>query len=395
MLTPVSQDRLNGKLQVAFLSSCLPRKCGIALFSASLSRALENYLGQDAISFIAMNNNERYNYSPRVIFEVEQEKLEDYFQAASILNSSAVDVVSLQHEFGLFGGPDGNYLRVLLKHLKKPVVTTCHTVLQDPSPGQKKTFTEIASYSRELVVMNKLAIELLTNVYDIPLHKIRLIPHGVPEKEYKVPSFYKEQLNLQDRFLIITFGFVSPNKGIENMLNALPAVVRKHPRVLYMVVGATHPVEKKHNGEDYRRKLEAQVKQMGLSRNVLFIDAFVEDETLDCLVGAADLVVCPYYSEAQITSGVLSTALSKGKAIISTPFLHAREALADGCGSLVDAGDATALAKETINLIDNSRKRTAMAKKAYDLGRLMGWNNVSAAYLETFSDVVKPAVAVK
>jgi len=395
MLTPVSQDRLNGKLQVAFLSSCLPRKCGIALFSASLSRALENYLGQDAISFIAMTNNERYNYSPRVIFEVEQEKLEDYFQAASILNSSAVDVVSLQHEFGLFGGPDGNYLRVLLNHLKKPVVTTCHTVLQDPSPGQKKTFTEIASYSRELVVMNKLAIELLTNVYDIPLHKIRLIPHGVPEKEYKVPSFYKEQLNLQDRFLIITFGFVSPNKGIENMLNALPAVVRKHPRVLYMVVGATHPVEKKHNGEDYRRKLEAQVKQMGLSRNVLFIDAFVEDETLDCLVGAADLVVCPYYSEAQITSGVLSTALSKGKAIISTPFLHAREALADGCGSLVDAGDATALAKETINLIDNSRKRTAMAKKAYDLGRLMGWNNVSAAYLETFSDVVKPAVAVK
>ena len=179
------------------------------------------------------------------------------------------------------------------------------------------------------------------------------------------------------------------------MLNALPAVVRKHPRVLYMVVGATHPVEKKHNGEDYRRKLEAQVKQMGLSRNVLFIDAFVEDETLDCLVGAADLVACPYYSEAQITSGVLSTALSKGKAIISTPFLHAREALAGGSGKLVNAGDAAALARETINLIENSRERTAMSKKAYDIGRLMGWSNVSAEYMKTFTSVVKPALALK
>ena len=302
-----------------------------------------------------------------------------------------MDVVSLQHEYGLFGGPDGSYIKVFLKHLQKPVVTTFHTVLQNPSPGQKKAFMETAAWSQALVVMNRLAIDMMTDIYYIPRSKIHLIPHGVRETEYKNPSYYKQQLQMKDRFLILTFGFLSPNKGIETMLEALPAVVEKHPEVLYMVLGITHPVEKKHNGEAYRKSLELLVKELDLDRNVLFIDAFVDDEAMDCYVGAADLVVCPYHSEAQITSGVLSTALSKGKAIISTPYLHAREALTGGRGRLVNAKDPAAMSAAVLHLVENFRERQALAEKAYALGRRMGWSNVSRQYLETFADVMAPA----
>ena len=396
MLFPkLSSVELKERLQIAFVSSCLPRKCGIATFSANLSRALENNIGTDATSFIALNNNGCYDYRAPVFFEIEEDNLEDYCHAADLVNFSGVDVVSLQHEFGLFGGPDGIYITEFLKHLQKPVVTTCHTVLQNPSPGQKKAFMETAAFSQALVVMNKLAIAFMTDIYDIPRSKIHLIPHGVTETEYMIPSFYKQQLQLHDRFLALTFGFLSPNKGIEVMLEALPAVAKKHPDVLYIVLGITHPVEKRHNGEKYRKSLESLVKELNLTRNVLFIDEFVDDNAMDCYVGAADLVVLPYHSEGQITSGVLSTALSKGKAIVSTPYLHAREALAGGRGRLVKVKDSAAMSSAVLHLVENPRERQALAKKAYALGRQMGWSSVSRQYLETFADLVDPAVKVR
>ena len=376
-------------MQVAFVSSCLPRKCGIATFSAHLSQALEKNVGSSAAAFIALNNNSSYDYPPQVIDKIEQDNPYDYYKAARRINSSKVGVVSLQHEFGLFGGPDGIYIKEFLKHLEKPVVTTFHTVLQSPSPGQKKAFKEVAAYSQALVVMNKLAISFMTDIYNIPRSKIYLIPHGVSETEYREPSSYKGQLELQDRLLILTFGFLSPNKGIETMLKALPAAVEKHPHVLYMVLGITHPEEKKHNGEAYRQSLEGLVKKLELTRNVLFIDAFVDDEAMDCYVGAADLVVCPYHSETQITSGVLSTALSKGKAIISTPYLHAREALAEGRGLLVNAKDPVAMAAAVLRLANNPLERQILAERAYALGCQMGWSNVSRQYLEVFADVME------
>lgn len=391
----LSSVDLQERMQVAFVSSCLPRMCGIATFSANLSQALEKNVGFDAASFIALNNNGRYDYPPRVMFEIEEDRLEDYHHAAEVINASEIDVVSLQHEFGLFGGPDGIYITEFLKHLQKPVVTTCHTVLQNPSSGQKEAFKKTAALSRAMVVMNRLAISFMTDIYKIPRTKIHLIPHGVSETDYKVPSYYKQKLQMQERFHILTFGFLSPNKGIEIMLEALPAVVNEYPEVLYLVLGITHPVEKKHNNETYRKKLELLVRELDLTRNVLFIDAFVDDKVMDCYVGAADLVVCPYHSGGQITSGVLSTALSKGKAIISTPYLHAKEALAGGRGILVNAKDPAALSAAVMHLVENPREREEMAEKAYALGRRMGWSSVSRQYLETFADVMKPAVKLR
>ncbi len=254
---------------------------------------------------------------------------------------------------------------------------------------------EISANSQALVVMNRLAIDLMTDIYGLSRSKIHLIPHGVSETPYRNTIRDKQRLRLKDRFLILTFGFLSPNKGIETMLKALPEVVKKHPRVLYIVLGITHPVEKKHNGEVYRESLEALVKKLGLENNVLFVNSFVDDETMDCYVGAADLVVCPYHSGGQITSGVLSMALSRGKAIISTPYLHAREALSRGRGKLVEARNPLAMSKAVLQLIENPRRRLAMAEKAYALGRQMGWSNVSRKYLNTFAEAMERTKEVR
>jgi glycosyltransferase involved in cell wall biosynthesis len=375
------------RLRIAFVGSCLPRKCGIATFSASLSQALEGVLGRGAASFVALNNNQHYGYSPSVISQIEQETPEDYRKAAEIINESAVDVVSLQHEFGLFGGPDGIYITDFLSQLKKPVVTTLHTVLENPSQGQRKVFMEVAVFSQVLVVMNEMAISIMTEKYDIPRAKIRIIPHGVPDSFYIDPSFYKNQLLLSERFIILTFGFLSPNKGIEVMLQALPPIIKKHPETLYIILGITHPGVKKQHGEEYRESLVALAKREEIADNVLFVDEFVDDATLTRYLGAADLVVCPYHSEGQITSGVLSNALGMGKAIISTPYLHAREALAGGRGVLVNFKDNAGLAEAVLQLVENPAERLALAGRAYVLGRQMGWNRVTGLYLEVFENL--------
>lgn len=374
------------QMEIAIVSSCLPRRCGIATFSSHLSQAIEENIGPRS-SFIPLNNNGSFAYPQQPICEIDQENLRDYYEAAGKINSAAVDVVSLQHEFGLFGGSDGIFINAFLKHVKKPVVTTFHTVLQTPSAGQKEAFKNTAALSSSLVVMNRLAISFMTEIYGIPASKINLIPHGVRETEYKEPSHYKNKLACDDRFLILTFGFLSPNKGIETVLKALPAAVKKNPRLLYMVLGITHPVEKKSNGEKYRASLKKMVTDLKLGKNVLFIDAFLDDEEMDLYIGASDLVVCPYNSEAQITSGVLSIALSKGKTIISTPYLHAKEALTEGRGCLVNCCDPAAMSTAIIHLMENPLERQSMADKALALGRQMSWGNVSRQYLNLFSKV--------
>ncbi len=386
LATPFAQPKK--RLRIAFVSSCLPRKCGIATFSASLSQALEVTLGSGAASFVALNNNQCYDYPPSVFCEIERDNPADYCRAAEMVNASAVDVVSLQHEFGLFGGPDGIYIADFLNHVKKPVVTTLHTVLPEPSPGQNKAFIEVTAFSRALVVMNQTAINIMTDKYHIPREKIHLIPHGVPESFFIDPSYYKHFLQLNGRFVILTFGFLSPNKGIEVVLQALPEVIAKHPETIYIVLGITHPEVKRNFGEEYRESLIELAERNGITDHVLFINDFVDDLALNRYLGAADVVICPYHSETQITSGVLSNALGKGKAVISTPYLHAREVLADGSGILVNFKDTVGMADAILYLLENREERLALAGKAYLLGRQMGWAGISHQYLALFENVV-------
>lgn len=380
------------RLRIAFISSCLPRRCGIATFTDSLSKALESNLGRNASFFIALNNiKEGYSYPPEVLFQIEQDKLADYRSAAALINSCNVDLVSLQHEFGLFGGPDGNYIVELLGNLTKPVVTTLHTVLTRPTPGQYKAFIEVAAFSQHLVVMNELALNILKDIYDIQEQKINLIYHGVPDIPYIDPLFYKHQLNLVDRQVILTFGFLSPNKGIELMIEALPPVAKKHPEALYIILGITHPVVKRHHGEEYRGMLEKMVKDYSLEKNVLFLDEFVDDFTLGTYLGAADIVACPYHSEEQITSGVLSNALGRGKAIISTPYHHAREALSGGRGRLVNFKDPSGLTEALLELLEDREMRDFMATQAFALGKEMSWSKVAREYIDLFEHTVDEA----
>ena len=377
---------------MAFVGSSLPRRCGIATFTANLSKALETYWGKGSGVYIALNDTVKgYNYAPQVIGQISQEKLDDYRQAAALVNTTAVDLVSLQHEFGLFGGPAGNYITEFLGRVEKPVVTTLHTVLANPVPELRKTLIEIAAFSQNLVVMNELAIDILTTVYKINPEKIRLIPHGVPDTPYIDSLYYKHQLGFAGREVILTFGFLSPNKGIETMLQALPPVVEKHPQTLYIILGVTHPVVKKQQGEAYRESLEKMVEELGLQKHILFQNEFVDDETLDRYLGAADLVVCPYHSGEQITSGVLSIALGKGKVVISTPYLHAQEVLAGGRGKLVDFKDHAGFSAALDELLGNKTKRQQLARKALALGREMTWPKVAQKYTVLFEKAVQEA----
>lgn len=393
LYSPTGTKEVKKRLQVAIVSSVLPRRCGIATFSSHLSRGIGYILGREATNYVAMNDNESYEYLQKVIYQIEKDNPEDYKTVAAALNESAMDVVSLQFEYGLFGGIEGNYIVEFLSRLNKPVVTTLHTVLEKPSESQYKTMVEVAAFSKAVVVMNQLALKILTDVYDIPEFKIRLIPHGVTEGFYIDPIFYKNQLGLMERFVVLTFGFLSRNKGIEVVLEALPAIVEKHPEVLYIVLGITHPVVKRTDGEEYRESLEAMVRENGLSAHVQFINEFMDDETLDLYLGAADLVVCPYHSEAQITSGVLSQAIGKGKAVVSTPYLHAREALSEGRGSLVNFKDSTGMSEAIRNLIENPQVRLSMAGRAFIAGQQSGWESVSKQYIRIMEEIVEKAEA--
>ncbi len=377
------------RLQVAIVSSALPRRCGIATFSANVSSGIGHILGREATSYVALNNNESYDYPDKVTIQIEQDYLEDYWAAAKAINESAVDVVSLQHEYGLFGGDDGNYIVEFLSRLNKPVVTTLHTVLEKPTPGQYKTLVEVTAFSKAVVVMNQLAIKILTEVYDIPPFKIHLIPHGVSDVFYIDPVYYKHKLKLTDRFVILSFGFLSRNKGLEGVIEALPPIVAEYPNVLYIVLGITHPVVKKQQGEEYREYLEELVEKYGLGDHVLFVNEFVDDTTRDLYLGAADLVICASLSEAQITSGVLSEAIGKGKAVISTPYLHAKEALADGRGRLVNFKDPLGMTEAIRELIENPEVRLSLAGQAFIAGQQTGWDTVSRQYVEILENVVE------
>ncbi len=371
--------------RIAFIGNYLPRQCGIATFTTDLCEALAGEYKDTACIALPVNDIEGgYEYPPRVRFELTEKDVESYRRAADYLNINNVDMVSLQHEYGIFGGKAGSYILALLRELRMPVVTTLHTILQSPDPDQRRVLQEIASLSDRLVVMSERGSEFLRDVYHIPAEKIDLIPHGIPDVPFVDPSFNKDLFGVEGKNVLLSFGLLSANKGIENVISALPAILAKYPNVVYIVVGATHPHIIRNEGESYRLSLQWLAHEKGVEGNVIFYNRFVSLDELVQFISISDIYITPYLDAAQITSGTLAYTLGAGKAVISTPYWYAEEMLADERGALVPFGDPKALADEVIDLLGNESKRHAMRKRAYLFGRDMIWSQVARRYMQSF-----------
>ena len=371
--------------KIAFVGDYLPRKCGIATFTADLLAAVATAHPQSQCICVSVNDiQDGYEYPEEVRFEIEEQDLSSYLRAADFLNIGNVDIVCLQHEFGIFGGLAGGHILALLRELRMPVVPTLHTVLREPRSEQRRVMQELISLSTRLVVMAQRGRQMLQEVYQAPLAKIDLIPHGIPDVGFVDPTYFKDQFGVEGRVVLLTFGLLSPNKGIEYVLNALPAILEQFPDVVYIVLGATHPNELREHGEAYRLGLEILATKNKIEKNVVFYNRFVDLENLTEFIGAADLYITPYLNEAQITSGTLAYTFGSGKAVVSTPYWHAVELLAEGRGVLVPFADAPAIASEVIGLLRDDTRRHAMRKNAYRIGREMIWSNVAQRYMHSF-----------
>jgi glycosyltransferase involved in cell wall biosynthesis len=371
---------------VALIGSYLPRKCGIATFTADLASAVvENNANIDC-TVVAMNDRpEGYEYPDTVRFQIGQDKLNEYRLAADFLNLRNPAVISLQHEYGIFGGQRGSFIIELAQNLKSPLFTTLHTVLKEPSADERKIIIQLSELSAGMVVMSTHAADFLRDIYSVPERKITLIHHGILDVPFLNPDPCKSKLGAVDKSIILTFGLLSPGKGIEFMIDALPDIVESHPDVLYYVVGATHPHYRAESGEDYRMSLHHRAEKLGVGGNIVFHDRFVERDELLEIIRAADIYVSPYLNEAQAVSGTLAYAVGAGKAVVSTPYWHAQEMLADGRGRLVSFKDSKALSQEINRLLDHPEERLEMCRAAYDYSRPMVMKEMGRRYLALFS----------
>jgi glycosyltransferase involved in cell wall biosynthesis len=371
--------------KIAFVSDHLPRMCGIATFTSDLLAAVATAHPQSECLSVAVNDiKDGYEYPEVVRFEIEEQDLSSYLRAADFLNISNVDVVCLQHEFGIFGGRAGGHILALLRELRMPVVTTLHTILREPKADQRRVMQELISLSTRLVIMAERARQMLQDIYQVPPGKIDLIPHGIPDIGFVDPTYFKDQFGVEGRVVLLTFGLLSPNKGIEYVLKALPLILAEFPDVVYIVLGATHPNELREHGEAYRLSLEILAKKNKIEKNVIFYNQFVNLDNLKEFIGAADLYITPYLNEAQITSGTLAYTFGAGKAVVSTPYWHAAELLAEERGVLVPFANAEAIAREVIGLLRDDTRRHAIRKNAYRIGREMVWSNVARLYMHSF-----------
>jgi glycosyltransferase involved in cell wall biosynthesis len=371
--------------RIAFVGNYLPRECGIATFTTDLCTAVAAEYGEGRLFAIPVNDpDSSYEYPEQVRLELTQEDIGSYERAADFLNYNGNDLVCLQHEYGIYGGAAGRYILALLRRLNMPLVTTLHTVLREPDANQRIVLEEIAQLSDRLIVMSELAAQLLREVYAVPSGKIDVIPHGVPEMHFMDPNFFKDRFGTEGKSVLLTFGLLSPNKGIENVIRALPAILARHPNVVYIVSGVTHPHLRKREGERYRQELQALAEQLGVTSNLILNNRFVSAEELMEHVGAADIYITPYRHEAQVVSGTLAIALGAGKAIISTPYWHAKELLADKRGVIVPFDNPDAIAESVITLLENDAERHAMRKRAYLYSRGTTWPKTARAYMASF-----------
>ncbi|MCH8004648.1 MAG: glycosyltransferase family 4 protein [Planctomycetes bacterium] len=371
--------------RVAFIGNSPPRECGIATFTTDLTDAVAELIGSAGVFVVPVNDiPEGYDYPDRVWFQIVEKEIASYRRAAEFLNINNVDVVSLQHEFGIFGGPGGSHILALLRELRMPMVTTLHTILREPDSARRVVMDELAELSDKLVVMTVRGAEILREVYSVDNDKIEIIPHGIHDVPFVDPSFYKDKFGVEGKNVLLTFGLLGPGKGIEHAIAALPAIIKRHPETVYIILGATHPTLKRQQGEIYRLSLQQLARELGVERNVIFHNRFVSLGELTEFLGAADLYVTPFLNTAQVVSGTLAYAVGAGKAVVSTPYWHAEELLAGDRGILSPVGDSEALGAAVIELLDDPVRRNAMRKRAYMLGREMIWSKVARRYQETF-----------
>ena len=384
--------------RVAFIGNHLPRRCGIATFTHDLHLAVSTARPDLETCVVAMTDPGRtYDYPPAVRFQIRDEVIGDYVEAAEFLNNAGFDVVSLQHEYGIFGGEAGGNIVELLSRLEMPIVTTLHTVLPQPTPVQRDVMRRIIDASTKIVVMSEKGRELLRSVHDVPARKIEVIPHGIPDFPFLETHHAKAKFGFSGKTVILTFGLLSPNKGIEIMLDAMPGIIKSCPNAVYVVLGATHPNLVRDQGEAYRESLMARVQELGIEDHVVFFDQFVDQATLLDFISMCDVYVTPYLNEAQMTSGTLAYSFGLGKAVVSTPYWHAKELLGDGRGILVPFADAKALSTEIAGLLTNDVRRHAMRKRAYAASRSMTWAQTAKRYLaafETARERARPAIVL-
>jgi glycosyltransferase involved in cell wall biosynthesis len=377
IVSSASADRL------ALVGSHLPRRCGIATFTADLSSSLAAARPSKEWLVVAMNDTgSSHIYPHNVRFEIEEGEIAGYRRAGQFLNANAVDVVCLQHEYGIFGGVAGSHVLTLLRELRMPVVTTLHTILTAPSDQQRHVLEQVVALSERIVVMSSHGRQTMRDLHGVPDAKIDVIPHGIPTRSNTSQS--KERLGFANQRVVLTFGLLSPDKGLEYMIEALPAIVERYPDAVFVVLGATHPQVRQRHGEEYRLRLTALARRLGVAEHVHFEDRFVSDEELAQFLAAADVYVTPYLNPEQSTSGTLARAVATGKAIVSTPYWHARELLGDGRGLLVPTRDSAALAAGVGELLGDPTRRAALGERAAELGRSMAWPVVSELYLTSF-----------
>lgn len=371
--------------KIAFVGDYLPRKCGIATFTHDMHASIAGQY-PDAECFVVPVNDrpKSYDYPPEVRFEIEEQDLDSYLRAADFLNFANTDVVCLQHEYGIYGGPAGSHILGLMRDLRMPIVSTLHTILREPNSDQRRVLIQLAGLSERVVVMTEKAREFLREIYGVPESKIDLIAHGIPDTPFVPPDTFKDQFGVEGRPVALTFGLLSPNKGIEHMLRAVPAILEEFPNFVYIVLGATHPELVRTQGERYRLSLDRMARDLGIKENVIFYNRFVELDELTKFIRAADIYVTPYLNPAQITSGTLAYAFGCGKAVVSTPYWHAEELLADDRGVLVPFADSNALAHAIRRLLHDENRRAAMCEQAYALGRTMIWEESARAYMLSF-----------
>ncbi len=377
-------------INAIYISSYIPRKCGIATYTKDLTNAI-NLLNSRSLSEILVihHSGQEADYPWEAKFKIDDDNLASYLDAASYINKSHADIVSLQLEFGLFGGDGGEYIVPLVEALDLPLVTTLHTVIKDPDSNYGRVLARVAAHSEAIIVMMEKVADHLINTFHVSPNKIVVIPHGVPDLPFNATNIHKRKRHLENRFVIGNINLLSPNKGIEYALEATALLTQEIPEILYCVIGQTHPLLLKHEGEKYRNFLKKRVRELGIQNNVKFVNEYLSLSALTDWLKTFDVYVTPYLDPQQVTSGALAYAIGAGKACVSTPYIYAQEVLADNRGVIVPFRDPKAIANAITRLYHDQNKKISLEKKAYEYGRLMTWPNVAQSYLQLFRSVLQ------